>query len=275
MSLGIINWVKCGVAGLALMGVCSSLAYAEANTAQTSQESYAQALRGQTLRIGVTLAPPFAYITDSMSNLHGIDVDIIHELQKRTGFSLDGDRIVVMNFDEMMNAGRNGRLDVLGGGITLSESRNKIFDFSEPYMKSALVLVTRRNDTIRGIEDLNGRRLAAENGSTASDVLPEAKNLNVEVETTPTAFMSMFDVYSNDADAVVIDQPMVEFYINNWGSSNLEIIDQVSDPEHLGLLFKKNAQISRPLQEAYHAMIEDGTIQRIVEKHTESHIAKN
>lgn len=289
MLVGIQKWLKVSALGLAVLGACSATAMAESTFDSTSAQSqavttqdqtkrargasdytqapYYQALRGQTLRVGITMTPPFAFVTNSLSTLHGIDIDIITELQKRTGFSFEGGRAYVMNFDALMQKGGSGQLDILAGGITLSQSRAQTYDFSEPYMSTSLVLVTRDNSPIKDVKDLEGRSLAAEGGTTASDLFPEAKDMNIRVEKSSSAFMSLYDVYSQQADAVVIDRPMVDFYMSNWKDSNLNIVEQVSDESYLGLLFKKNPNISRPLQEAYRDMVQDGTVQRIVDQY--------
>lgn len=273
MFSGLVNWFKLGAMSLALVVGCNVPAMADTATSQGKAE-YSQALRGKTLRIAVTLTPPFAFITDSMSELSGIDIDLIRELQKRTGFNIEQDRMVVMQFDAMLDAGRQGKADILGGGITLSDSRRPYFDFSAPYMESSLVMAVRKSDNIHSIQDLKGRRLAAEHGSTASDLIPSAKELNIATETTPSAFMSIFEVHSNDADAVILDKPMIDFYIHHWPESNLTVVEELSHGDKLGLLFKKSDDISGPLRAAYDDMVKDGTVERIVSKYTGYKLSK-
>lgn len=268
------NWLKLSALSVALMG-CSDLALAntvDRTNVDTNASAYKQALQGQTLRVGAFISPPFAFISDSMSNLHGIDVDIIRELQKRTGFKLEGDRIVIMNFDEMMENGKNGRLDIMGGGITLSRARQQFFDFSAPVMTTTSVLVRGNNSHIDDVSDLHGRKLAAQAGSIG-ETLFENSPLNVSINRTSSAFMSLFDVYSHNSDAVIIDRALVEFYQQNWPDSRLHIVQELSEESNLGLLFKKNALVNRHLQDAYQDMIEDGTVQRIVSSYISSNIA--
>lgn len=271
MFVQLRNVIKVSALSLAVMSFCSSAMAAETpdsshhNTASTTQA--ALPLEGQELDVALTIVPPFAFITESFSEVRGIDVDIVKELQKRTGFKLRNNRINVMNFGEMVSLGREGKLDVLGGGITLSDGRRAYYDFSDPYMDSALVLVTRKNDTIDEVADLKNRTLSVELGTTAVDYFPNAESLNIKIAESPTAFMSIYAVHDNQADALVMDEPMVSFYINNWRDADLKIVEQISDPSNLGLLFKKDAKFTPHLQEAYREMIEDGTMAQIIDKY--------
>lgn len=280
------NWLKAGALSVAVMGL-AGVAQADSmnpsdvaqttegvvnHSARTQIPSYHQALKGQTLRVGVFISPPFAFITDSMSKLHGIDVDIITELQKRTGFNLDGNRLLVMNFDEMLEVGKKGGLDIMGGGITLSRSRSQFFDFSAPSMNTSLVLVSRANNNIEDIQDLDGRNLAAQSGSTGASLFEES-DISVNVTNSTSAFMSLYEVYREKADAVILDRTLAEFYQSNWPNAGLEIVQELSDDSNLGLLFKKNAQVNNCLQAAYQDMINDGTVDRIVATYMESSLA--
>lgn len=289
MLVDVRNWVKVSALGLALFGACSGAALADSvpydqSGAQSSQYNmttrnttnadvaythapYYQALRGRTLSVGITLTPPFAFVTDSLSVFQGIDVDLINELQKRTGFSIEGGRPFVINFNELMESAYEGKMDIMGGGITFTPSRAKVFDFSAPFMQTALVLLAKDGSPISDVKDLDGRSLAAESGSTAVDFFPEAKNMHIELKENSSVFMAMYSVHTQTADAVVVDRPMAEFYIQNWPDAGFHVVEQVSGEDPLCLMFKKNPQVSHILQAAYEDMVKDGTVQRIVDSY--------
>lgn len=233
------------------------------------------ALQGQRLKVAVTVAPPFVFFHKSLSEVSGIDIDILNELQKRTGFVFEGGHPHVMNRDEMLLDGENGKLDIIAGGLVLSKERAQTYDVSEPYLPTVLVLVSRNNTNIHSIADLAGRRLASENGSFASSAIDMHSEVNFEVKHCTSSFMTLYDVHSEIADATFIEKPVVDFYMNNWQGTNLSILEKVSDVEYLGFLFKKNPEISGPLKAAYHEMIADGTIKNIVSKYLNSRLASN
>lgn len=294
--LDVRKWVKGGALSLALLGACSGVALtntvpydmssvqngqyqvaaSKTNNADVdySHAPYYQALRGKTLSVGFNLTPPFAFVADSLSVLQGIDVDLINELQKRTGFNVEGGRAFVMDVNDLLERGYRGELDVVAGGLTLSQNRAKFFDFSAPYMKTALVLVTGNTSSIRDIKDLDGRRLAATSGSTAAELIQDSGDMRIEMSEASSVFMSLYNVHAKDADAVIVDRPMAEFYIKKWPDAGFHVVKQVSSGDYLGLLFKKNTEVSHTLQAAYRDMVQDGTVQRIVDNYM-GHSANN
>lgn len=282
MLVELRSWIKLSALSMAVTMLCSNaLAIDGAESAPNSQAApisqpapASQAtvasqlpLAGQELDVGLTVIPPFAFITDSISKVNGIDVDIVLELQKRTGFKLKNDRFNVMSFSELMDLGAEGKVDILGGGITLSDGRRPIFDFSEPYMLSPLVLVVRTDSDIKSVNDLRNRKLSVEAGTTAVDYFPNAEELNISLDENPSAFMCIYSVHAGLADALVMDEPMIAFYIDNWTDSKLKIVEQISEPGDLGLLFKKNAKFTPHLQLAFKEMAADGTLEKILDKY--------
>lgn len=77
---------------------------------------------------------------DSDQVYKGIDVDIINEVAKRAGWDY------TMNhpgFDAAVNAVQAGQADAIMAGMTITEARQKVFTFSDPYYDTKIVLYTR------------------------------------------------------------------------------------------------------------------------------------
>lgn len=271
------TWFKVGCVWTALMGMSLGVAWATTNEAssQAIQNSANSAnsvqstlpLANVELNIGMSQLPPFAFLTDSVTEVQGIDVDIVRELQKRTGFKIKGNKISFMRFGEMLDQGRDGNLDIVASGITLSEARREFFDFSEPYLAVPFVMVARADDNINNVQDLRNRVLATEAGSVATDFLPNAEQLNIKQIVAPSIFMCLFEIHNRTADAMLVDEPMANFYIQTWHNSNLKIVQAVSKPSAAGFLFKKNATFTPYLQAAFADMLADGTIANIFAKY--------
>lgn len=240
----------------------SSIPVTWANTLDTTQDNLP--LADVELSVGVSLQPPFAFVTEGVADLQGIDIEIIKELQRRTGFKIKDGSIKVMHFSSMMEDGQNGSLDIIAGGITQSENRKELFDFSETVYSAPLVLVARKDSGIRTISDLKNRTLATEKGTVSAEYIPNVEQLNIQIQENLSVFMSMYAVHAKLADAVIMDAPMAYFYINNWHGSNLQIVSHVSPAHPMGIFFRKNSKFTPYLQEAMHDMIEDFTVETIL-----------
>lgn len=232
----------------------------------------AKPLEGVSLEVAYSVSPPFVIVDNSFDSPTGIDVDLTLELQRRTGFTLKGGGLHIMNFSDLMTLAERGEVQIAGGAVTLSESRSKIFDFSGATVDSRVVIVARRNSAIDGFKSLNGLRVAAEAGTVAGDLIPEDANISVKIDECPTTFMAIYRVSRGRSDALIIDEPLIQFYLDNWKNSGLEKKYIVPDSaSKLGLLFTKGTKESKILQETFHEMEKDGTVARIIKKYLPSY----
>lgn len=237
-----------------------------------SNANAALPLENQTLTAAFSVAPPFVIVNSTLDDLSGIDVDVVRELQRRTGFKLTNNRMEVMNFGDMMDMGAQGKIDIIGGGIYITPEREKTFDFTAPVYRTSIALVTNSTSGIRTLKDLNGRLVAAEMGTSAEDVIPPGSGIHVNMLNTPTNFMAFYMVSRNHADAMLTDAPLAEDYINNWKGSNLRIAEILPGTESdMGIVLKKNTNASRVIQQAYMDMVKDGTMDKLLHKYNFSY----
>lgn len=254
------------------MGIVKNLARAVAlcSALVVSSSAFAQhkPLEDVTLKVGLMSSPPFIIIGGSFEDTSGIDVDIIRELQRRTGFKLENDRFYLTNFDSMMELGREGFLDICAGTISLTESRDKIFYQSVPILTSNIAIVSRVDANISSPNDLRGKSIANLTGSEL------AFELNPEIERTVTinefnsTFMSLYDVATGKSDVMLAEAPEAMGAINTWARGRLKIADNVEGTEsYMGYMFKKDSAYSAILNETLDQMREDGTVEKIIHKY--------
>lgn len=230
-------------------------------------------LLGEELDVGVAIAPPFVIADRGFNHLSGIDIELIYELQKRTGFSFSEDRIQLMNFGELLDISADGLLDITAGAISLSQERSSIFDFSDSSCISDTVAIVRKDSDIKNIEDLYGRTVAAEVGTTAEDILPDYIADRVIMKTTATNFMQFYDVSRGDADVLIADHAVAVDYLKTWPDSNLKIVFTIPQSESaIGLLFKRNPRVAKHLAKAFKEMKEDGTVDAIVKRYIPNYL---
>ena len=86
--------------------------------------------------------PPFEYY--SGNKLTGVDMQIASLLAQKLGKTL---YINDMDFDAIFTSVNTGEADIGMAGITVTEARKEIYDFTTEYYKSAQVLVVKESDT--------------------------------------------------------------------------------------------------------------------------------
>ena len=64
-----------------------------------------------------------------------------------------------------MEALDNEEVDAIFSGMSISEARKEIYDFSEPYLATGITLVIEKNSNISSYEDLEGRTVTVKRGT--------------------------------------------------------------------------------------------------------------
>lgn len=226
----------------------------------------ARPLEGIELNVAYAMAPPFVNLTDSFRDPHGLEVDIIKELQERTGFVHTNGTTDVMLFGELLEQCANGKVDIASGGITYTEERLQSFDMFHPYIYNHMVVVSRQNDSIDGLNKLNGRTLAIETGTNVDDILAQSPGL--KIHSVPTTFMMFYAVERNMADALIIDGLIARDYIELLPDNNLKVSAIIPGTDSgISIALKKGSPYNRALFDAFNEMKQDGTLKKLVQKY--------
>ncbi len=150
----------------ALLGFYLWNYYLAAPLALTSEEGEWLAAKGSLTLAGPQDYPPFQYLEEGVYK--GFNVDLMAEL----GMALNcGIRLMAMGQEEALVALDAGEVDAVLGVVRSPENEG-LYDLSRPYLSTAISLFvpTDRFD-LRGIEDLEGERVAVVKGSPAQGVL--------------------------------------------------------------------------------------------------------
>jgi len=111
--------------------------------------------------------PPQSYLDDS-NKLVGFDVDVANEIARRLG--------VKVSFEtpewNVMTGGRwHGRFDVAVGSVTPTKARSQVIDFAGIYYYSPYVFVVHKDSKAASRDDLNGKKIGVETGTTSEDYI--------------------------------------------------------------------------------------------------------
>ena len=106
--------------------------------------------------------PPYEYVRGH--EVVGVDVEICRAVAKKMGRPFACETI---DFDSVIPAVVGGRADFAASGLTITEARKKEVDFSIPYMKTGIVVVFKKAKPYAKAEDLKGRKVGVQSGSTS------------------------------------------------------------------------------------------------------------
>lgn len=118
--------------------------------------------------------PLFGLLDATTGTLSGFDIEIAKGITKRL-FPTD-DPLARITFVEALSKNResllqSGAVDLIISTYTITDARKQLVDFAGPYYIAGQDVLTRRelidNGTIRGVDDVNGRKVCSVNGSTS------------------------------------------------------------------------------------------------------------
>lgn len=194
----------------------------------------------------------------------GFDIELIKAISEEAGFEIN---LETTNFDGIIPGLQTGQFDIAIAGISITEERAKKIDYSDPYYQSGLRIGVRiDNDTIKGIEDLEGKTIATRLGSTSATFIKE----NIEgakanqYEQLDQAYLA---VQNGSADAILYDAPNVAYYIKTKGEDSLKMVGDLYQAEDYGIAISKGQEeLVKAINDALATLKENGTYDKIYEK---------
>lgn len=137
------------------------------NTAPAAEDTVAKIKENGVIRIGVFGdKPPFGYV-DAQGNNKGFDIEIAKALTTDLFGSPDKVEFVLTEAANRVEYLKSGKVDLILANFTQTPQREEVVDFADPYMKVALGVVSPTNAPITDIEQLKGKKLLVNKGTTA------------------------------------------------------------------------------------------------------------
>lgn len=207
---------------------------------------------------------PFEF-KDSDQTYKGLDVDIINEVIKRSGWKVNQS---FPGFDAAVNAVQSGSADALMAGTTITEARKKVFTFSDPYFDTKIVVATTKSNTISSYEDLKGKTVGVKNGTAAQAFLEENKDkYGFSIKTFDTGDLMYNSLSTGAVDAVMDDEAVIQYAIQQGQDLSIDIAGEAIGS--FGFSVKKGSQyeyLVEDFNKALAAMKKDGTYEKIMKK---------
>jgi polar amino acid transport system substrate-binding protein len=170
-----------------------------------------ESVDGQTYVIGTdTTFAPFEFRKDG--KLTGIDMDLLNTIAEDQGFNVE---IRSLGFSAALQALSSNQVDGVIAGMSITDERKEIYDFSEPYFESGIQMAVDRDDeAIKGYEDLKGKTVVAKTGSEGETYAKSiAKEYGFTVKSLDQSATMYESVKAGSAVAVFDDYPVLAYGI--------------------------------------------------------------
>ncbi|MDH3661251.1 MAG: basic amino acid ABC transporter substrate-binding protein [Alphaproteobacteria bacterium] len=241
------------------------VALALASLMLTSSAVAAADLEGRVLRVGSdTTYPPMETVDDQTGEIVGFDVDVMNAICERINCTAE---FVTTAWDGIFAALAQGEFDMVVSGVSITEERDKIVDFSDPYLVVNQAILMQAADEGTSLDDLKqpGNKLASQTGTT---------NAQLAEDLVGRENVSLFDTFSGavlalqngDVQGVIIDGTSADAYEQEFAGELVVGIDGLNaDP--LGLVFQEGDDLVDAFNEGLAAIKEDGTLDGLVSKY--------
>jgi polar amino acid transport system substrate-binding protein len=206
---------------------------------------------------------------DENGELTGFDVDMAKAFGDKFGKTIELQPIDWSMKESELNA---GNIDFIWNGYTITDGRKEKVDFSAPYLNNKQIIVTLDSSDIYAKADLAGKKVGAQNESSAVTAMEKESDLyssfdGGEAITFEDNNQALMDLEAGRIDAVVADEVLLRYYIALKGEENYRILDEDFGSEEYGVGIRKGDQkMVEAFNKAYNELKEDGTLKAISEK---------
>lgn len=207
---------------------------------------------------------------DDEGNIVGFDIDLAKETARRMGVEAE---FKALDWDGVLFELKSRKVDMVWNGMTITQERKKQIAFSDPYFTGEQIILTRSGSDIKDIDDLAGRVVGTQLGSTSYFALEKSsiyKELK-DVRTYVSYVEALLDLEAGRTDAVVIDSMVGRYYAtmkaNKEGRDVYGFVDGSLADEDMGIGMRPEdktlvAEINRIMD----GMKTDGTYDKIYTK---------
>lgn len=180
--------------------------------------------------------PPMESLDEAKRPI-GYTIDYINEVGKAAGFGAD---TLNVSWDGIFGGVATGKYDIVASSATITPERQKQFDFSDPYYQVAQAVILPAGRSISSLEDLKGKKVGGQIGTTGIYVLRKA-NPGEPVNEYDDVGLAIQDLVQGRVDAVICDDPVAMYYANikpeTAGKLNLSF--KTKETEDYGFVVKK------------------------------------
>ena len=206
--------------------------------------------------------PPFEIVNEQTKELDGFGPELMRAIAARAGLDIE---LVNVGFDSLLAGISQCQYDMAISSITITDERKKTILFSDPYYAAGQIVTVRKdNDGVKGKDDLPGKTVGGQIGTTG--IIEAGKIPGSKVKTIDEVGFAFQDVINGQLDAVIADNPVAQLYVNK-NKDKLKTVGPVFTDEYFGIaICKKNAYLVPKINAALKALKDEGFLDQLSQK---------
>lgn len=223
-------------------------------------------VKGKTFSVATdTTFAPFEFRNGS-GDLVGIDMDLLRAIAANQGFKVD---IKSLGFDAALQALQSNQVQGVIAGMSITDKRKLIFDFSDPYFDSGIQMaVAKSNNDVKTYSDLKGKSVAVKRGSEGETFANSIKaKYGFTVKALADSATMYDDVKAGNSVAVFDDYPVLAYGVSQ--NNGLKIVTPKERGSSYGFAVNKgqNADLLTAFDKGLANLKASGEYQKILDKY--------
>lgn len=209
---------------------------------------------------------PFEYVVSKgvIGEFDGIDMAIAKQIGDDNNKDV---KIENMEFDSLLVALENGKVDAVIAGMTVTDERKEKVDFSDSYYNAKQVMIVKEDSSISKASDMADKKIVVIQGYTGEVCV---KKLGYSYQSFKKGTEAVMELVNGKCDVVVIDSVTAEKYVkDNKGLKIVEDNKQFENEEYAIAVKKGNKDLLDEINKSIKKMKEDGKINEFAAKYSD------
>lgn len=204
--------------------------------------------------------PPYEFLRGR--EIVGIDVEICRTVAEKLGKEFQCETV---DFDSVIPAVISGKADLAAAGITVTEDRKKNVDFSIPYVKTGIVVISRKSNPFTDVEQLKGRKIGVQSGTTSENYV--VNDLKQEPERLRSPAEAVAGLKAGRCDFVIADIDPAKNCVK--GEADLQLSDFITSEEYAIAIRKGRPELLAAINATIEELKANGKLAKWVEQYTD------
>ena len=204
-------------------------------------------------------------------NYAGFDIELAKYVSKKLGITVHFQPI---DWDMKETELQNGTIDAIWNGYSATDERREKVAFTIPYMQNTQILVVKKTSGIHSVEDMTGKVLGAQNGSSGMldfEEHPEVLKNRVkggDADQYQSVNEAIIDLKNDRIDALLIDRVYADYYLTTEGiADDYDTIPSGFESESFAVGVRPaDKKLLEALNEAFKELYQEGVFQQISQK---------
>ena len=217
----------------------------------------------QLLKIGLDSAAPFPLHSDYNSTVfEGFEVDMIHAVADVLDLELQYEVSLWKNILQKLY---KGELDMICSAVTMTDSRQMILEFSNPYLQFQLCAVVNQGDEINNLEGFKDKRIGIRTATEAERYVMAQfpGNTTVHADTNNELYKKLL---ARKIDVLIDDSPIAGGFLHKHTSLEIGMFMPGTDSSYAIAMKKGDLTLKDQINDTLKLLKKNGTYESIYNK---------